>query len=63
MKSQYYAIRNRALANGLHFLTSQPYFIMDDKDNSNIKVYTFERTEKLAKALTMMTDIKKELNQ
>lgn len=62
MKSKYYAIRNRALANGLHWVTGQSYYIMDDNENPNIKVYTFERTEKLTKALTEMTALKNLIN-
>lgn len=61
-KSNYYAIRNKALANALHWLTGQRFYIMDSQEDVNIKVYTFERTDKLMEALSQLSTMKKELN-
>ena len=56
--NKYYAIKNKYLANGIQWLTGQRYYIFDDFENNNGKVYSFERTEKFFKALEEMNKLK-----
>lgn len=58
--SKYYSIRNKALANGLHWLTGQRYYTFDT-EVAGVKSYNFERTDELFKALDEMNKIKKQL--
>lgn len=58
MENKPYAIRNKSLANALHWLSSQRFTITNDKDNPNINVYTFERTEKLMQIMTELNHLK-----
>jgi len=54
--SNYYAIRNKALANAIHWLTGQRYYRYDDERGGNI--YSFERTENFFKALDELNTLK-----
>lgn len=63
MNKSYYKIRNKFLANSLSWITGQSYYVIDDKDDSNNKAYSFEQTDKLMEALTIMNDTKRKFNE
>lgn len=58
-QKKYYSIRNKALANGLHWLTGQRYYIFDT-ETEGVKSYRFESTSELMDALTKMSEMKKQ---
>lgn len=60
---KYYAIRNKALANALHWLTGQRFYIMNSDADENIKNYTFEKTDELMEALTILNNTKNYFNK
>lgn len=63
MDKDYYKIRNKFLANSLSWLTGQSYYVLNDKNNHNVKLYSFECTDALLEALTIMNNAKKKLNE
>jgi len=58
--TKYYSIRNKALANGLHWLTGQRFYIFDT-EIEGVKTYRFENTPELMEALSKMSELKKHL--
>lgn len=61
-QKKYYSIRNKALANGLHWLTGER-FIIFKTDKEGVFSYNFERTPALIEALDKMNSLKKEFQQ
>ncbi len=59
--SNFYSIRNKALANGLHWLTGQRYYRFQEEDGTN--TYNFDRTPELIKALDEMDKLKKSIRK
>ena len=54
-----YYIKSKRLAMSIHFVSSLPYMIFDDKDNPQIKKYAFENTEKFQQVLTDINKLRK----
>lgn len=59
---KYYIVRDINFARVIKWFTGEHYMIFDDKKNENEKIYSFENTEKLKRALTLANEAKKKMN-
>ena len=57
--NKYYTIFNKNLACALSYLTGQKFYTFDSFEDANKKVYSFERTDRLNKAMTQIQQLKK----
>lgn len=52
--NKYYTIFNKNLACALSYLTGQKFYTFDSFEDANKKVYSFEQTDRLNKAMTQI---------
>lgn len=60
-KKEYYIVKSNDLARALVFITGQRYYIFNDNNDNEKRVYSFEVTDRLSKALDILNDARKEL--
>lgn len=63
MNNDYYVIKKKELAITLNFITGERYYVWDDKENENKKVYSFKNTERFQKAFAEISALKKNFRQ
>ena len=56
----YYILNNKALALAISYIINEDYFTYDNKYEKGKKVYSFKNTDKFQKALTIMTNLRKD---
>lgn len=57
-ESKYQTIFNKNLAYALSYLTGQRFYIFDSFEDATKKVYSFERTDELNKAMSQIQQLK-----
>lgn len=57
-ESKYQTIFNKNLAYALTYLTGQRFYTFDSFEDANKKVYSFERTDELNKAMSQIQQLK-----
>lgn len=56
----YYILNNKALALAISYIIDEDYYTYDNKYEKGKKVYSFKNTDKFQKALTIMTNLRKD---
>ncbi|MGA3598601.1 DUF5659 domain-containing protein [Lysinibacillus agricola] len=57
--NKYQTIFNKNLACALSYVTGQRFYTFDSFEDANKKVYSFERTDELDRAMTQIQQLKK----
>ena len=60
---KYYVIRNKALASAIAFITKEPYYTYEDREDNTKKVYSFKRTKKFDLAIDEIDKLVKKINK
>lgn len=62
MSKDYYILNNKALALAISYIINEDYYTYDNKFEEGKKVYSFKNTDNFKKALTILTNLRKEFN-
>lgn len=57
-ESKFYYIKSKTMALAIQYISGLSFMVFDDKDDSSIKTYAFDNTEKLHEVLTDLTNIR-----
>lgn len=61
-ESNYYVVKSLDLAKSILFVTGESYYIYDDREGRNKKIYIFKKSERLLKAIELIFKVKEELS-
>lgn len=58
-KSKYYFVKSENYAKTIHFLSGISYYVFNDSQNKDKRIYSFERSEKLNEVLCIINETTK----